>query len=276
MTIIKREIDLPETLGVYLAYTPSSTETHAFYADLRTMSHTLLRDAILECANSKKQPAAGQTKRHLIHSVYTRKIKELAALYPFLFATENALRAWAAETYLHAFKDAYWWRKITKAAAEGKTAANFTLQADNKKRIGLTPVNPQFVEVCFFAVSKFAKSQVDRLAEANCYATRFYEEITIKNLSDLIQADFLLCPVGSLKKTDFQRHMKTICDARNELFHGRPIKNRATLSNACEQILDAIAFHLGDFDDALRETKYTRTAMQIPRAPRHLTPPKIT
>ena len=79
MSISKREISMSEVLGTYLSYTPSSTETHEFYADLRTMNHTLLRDAIAECQAAKKEDDAPAdiTKRQLIHSVYTRKVKEL-------------------------------------------------------------------------------------------------------------------------------------------------------------------------------------------------------
>jgi hypothetical protein len=276
MTTAKREISLSEVLGSYLCYTPSSTETHEFFADLRTMNHTLLRDSIQECQQAKKEEGApaGLPKRHLIHMVYTRKVKELASLYPFLFATENALRAIAHEAYHNNFKDAFWWREVLNAADHGKNAGHYPTKGDGKKRIQKQPVNPSFLTECFYGVSQLSQRQKKKLQDVNCPSTQFYDELTIRHLFNLILSDLSVCPVGNLKKEQFKTHMTTICDARNEVFHGRPIKNRSSLYGACEIILDAACFHMGDFDEALRTTTYTRLTPSRKRNPKHLLPPQ--
>lgn len=275
MTVVKREVSLSEALGAYLCYTPSSTETHEFFADLRTLNHTLLRDSIRECHHAKKEDSVqgAPSKRHLIHMVYTRKIKELASLYPFLFATENALRAIAHETYHQAFKDPYWWRILTSAVSKGKTEADFLKQGDGLKRIRDHSVNPLFISECFFAVNQLSKRQMKALENKGCSSIRFFEELSIRHLFNIIHADYGLCSVGELQKGQFKAHMITICDARNEIFHGRPIKNRSKLYSACETILDAVDFFIGDFDEALRQTTYTRQIPSMKRDKRHLLPP---
>ena len=276
MTTTKREISLTEVLGSYLCYTPSSTETHEFLADLRTMNHTLLRDSIQECQKAKKEAGApeGLPKRHLIHMVYTRKVKELASLYPFLFATENALRAIAHEAYRVNFKDAFWWQEILDAAQRGHGAGHYLTKGDGKKRFKKQPVNSAFLTACFFGAGELSPKQKKKLQEENCPSTRFYDELTIRHLFNLIFADMSLCPVGNLKKDQFKTHMTTICDARNEVFHGRPIKNRSSLYSACEIILDAACFHMGEFDEALRTTTYTRLTPSRKRNAKHVLPPK--
>ena len=135
--------------------------------------------------------------------------KELASLYPFLFATENALRSIASESYQKAFGDAYWWRVITNAAAEGKDANDFPLQADSKKRIRSTAVNPVFLKECFFGVKMFSGKQRAKLEHAACSAICFYEELTIRHLFNLIYADLSICPIGDLNRSDFNTHMVT-------------------------------------------------------------------
>ncbi|MCF7699951.1 hypothetical protein [Loktanella sp. M215] len=276
MTIFKREISLSEVLGTYLCYTPGTAETDEFRADLRTLNHTLLRDSIQEChqAEKEKDTANAGSKRHLIHQAYTRKVKELAALYPFLFATENALRAIASESYSQLFKDAYWWRDILSAVKAGQTEAHFLAKGDGKKRVRNIPVNSAFVSACFFATTKFSVKQMRTLEDAECPSTKFYDEMTIRHLFNLIDADLSLCPIGNLQRQQFKNHMMIICDARNEVFHGNPIKNRSSLFTACEIVLDAACFHLGDFDEALRNATYTRQTPSKRRNAKHLLPPR--
>lgn len=276
MTILKREITLSEALGAYLCYTPGTAETDGFRADLRTLNHTLLHDSIQECQQAEKVKDAAKTvpKRQLIHQVYTRKVKELAALYPFLFATENALRAIASESYSQLFKDPFWWRDITLAVSAGRTDAYFTAKGDGKKRVRKVPVNPSFVSSCFYAAEKFTPKQMGILAHVDCPSTKFYDEMTIRNLFNLIDADLSLCPIGGLQRKQFKNHMMIICDARNEVFHGNPIKNRSSLFTACETVLDAACFHLGDFDEALRNATYTRQTPSKKRNDKHLLPPR--
>ncbi|WP_150120290.1 hypothetical protein [Sulfitobacter sp. HI0021] len=275
MTVVKREISLIEALGAYLCYTPKYTETDEFHADLRTLNHTLFRDAIRECHNGKKEEhvEGAPSKRQLIHMVYTRKVKELASLYPFLFATENALRAIAHESYHRAFKDPYWWRDIIRAHTHEKTENDFPLKGDGKKRVRKHPVNPSFLAECFFAATQLGPRQIKALDAPACSSIRFYEELSIRHLFKIMHSDYVLCTVGTLKRQQFKEHMITICDARNEVFHGRPIKNRSTLFSACEAILDAAGLHMGDFDKALQVTTYTRQTPSMKRSKRHLLPP---
>lgn len=275
MSVAKREISLTEALGRYLSYTPNYAETEQFRTDLRTMNHTLLRDSIEECIQAKKAPGevSSQTKRQLMHDVYMRKIKELASLYPFLFAVENALRSVAAERYATAFKNSSWWRIIHSAIADGKSANDFLVQQDGKKRVNNTPVNSAFVREVFISIERMSDSQRNILSAENCSPIVFYEEITLRNLANIIFSDWLLCPLGGLKKSDFNSHMNTICHARNEIFHSNPIKNRATVFTACERILDSVDVHLGDFDQKVRQVSYTRPSPSIRRNARHCIPP---
>lgn len=275
MSVTKREVSLAEVLGTYLSYTPNYAETEQFRSDLRTMNHTLLRDAIEECKKANKAPkgAAPQTKRHLIHSVYMRKVKELASIYPFLFAVENALRSVAAERYMQVFNSAFWWKVFTQAYQAGKSADDFPLQANGKKLVRGVPVNPAFIKEIFFAIEKMANRQRDVLYSPNSKAISFYEEMTLRNLANIIKSDWGHCPLGSLNKTDFQTHIGIICEARNEVFHSNPIKNRTAVFKACERILDSVDFHLGDFDQTLRQVSYARPAPAIEREARHCIPP---
>jgi len=275
MSVIKREIDLPEVLGAYLNYTPRYVETEQFRSDLRTLNHTLLRDTLLECTETERvvEDQLVQSKRQRVHSVYTRKVKELAAMYPFLFSVENALRSIATERYTRLFGNAFWWRVFTEAHTKGKTAANFAADANGKKNVHGVPVNPAFIRDVLFGVSNFTSSQMKGLSSAEARSNQFYETLTLRQLANIFLADWSISSLGELKRQDFKTHMKTICAARNEIFHGNPIKNRATVYTACERILDSIDIHMGDLDEALRTTTYVRLSPTVQRQPRHCTPP---
>jgi len=239
------------------------------------MNHTLLHDSIRECQEADKAPAdaTSRAKRRLIHEVYTRKVKELAALYPFLFVLENGLRGFAAERLYTAFNNVFWWQVFLDAVRRGLDENHFPTQADGKKLIHNVSVNPAFVKEVMYGIKTMSRSQQAELLKPGVPAGRFYEELTLKSLANIIQADWVICPVGSLKKGDFKAHMKTIGDVRNELFHGNPIKKRASLIVACERILDSLDFHLGSFDIAIGATAYTRPTPSVPRSQRHVIPP---
>ncbi len=258
-----------------MCYTPRATETDAFLADLRTLNPTLLRDSIYECHRASKSAGMpeGTSKRDLIHAVYTRKVKELASLYPFIFTTENALRSVAHEAYSNTFRDPYWWRDILDCVARQKGADHYTTRGDGKKRLRKTPVNPAFIRECIDAAESFAPRQTNRLSNPDCPPTRFYEELTIWQLFNVIISDLSLCPVGKLKRIDLENSKRTICDTRNEVFHGRPVKNRSSLLKACDLILNSLGFHMGDFDERLRTTSFARQTPSRMRTTQHLIPP---
>lgn len=278
MSISKEDVSIGEVLGAYLSYTPTYTETEHFWADIGCLNHTLLYDAIVECRDAEKVPAGAepQTKRQKIHDVYVRKIKELSSLYPFFFSVENALRALAGRKYHEAFGDPYWWQEITNAYENNLTHEDFPLVVEDKREFRILKgvlVNPIFVKDCLFVVGGMAKRQRNDLNYEDCPASMFYEKMTIKGLMDIISADYRLCSLPSMTKNDFVNAMNKIHKARNELYHSNPIKNRNQVFSSCERVLDAINFHLGSFDEALKSSNFVRSSPGIKRKPRHCIPP---
>ena len=281
-SILKNEVSLREVLGVYLKYTPSYAETEQLHSDLRTMNHTLLRDAILECEKAKKLPATALKgeKRKAFHEVYARKVKELAALYPLLFSVENALRSYAFEVYTEAFGSDFWWKiflpTVPNDHSTKKKETDFPLGGKNNqfKFIRAVQVNPAFISQMLFCINEsLTQKNLKLLCSDLAGSDDFYKSLTFSGISDLISSDFNLCPIGNLKKKDFSDHCTVLRKARNEIFHGNPIKDRKLVYTASERILDALNIHLGDFDEVLKNTSYTRFKPTIPRTGRHCAPP---
>lgn len=275
MGVAKREISLAEALGLYLSYTPNYNETDQFRTDLRALNHTLLRDSIKECVEASKTPQAApnNTKRHAIHHVYCRKVKELASLYPYLFSVESALRSTATELYNRAFENPRWWLVFLATHQNGHDEKHFPKAPGGKRSIAGIDVTSAFIKNVLFSLESMSARQMAALADHNCPDDQFLAELTLRNLFNIMEADWGLCPLGSLNKTDFRTHMVTICDARNEVFHGNPIKNRTGVFKACERILDAVNVHVGALDVALKDTIFQRPTPTIPRSVRHCIPP---
>lgn len=284
MSIEKNEVTIQEALGAYLSYTPTYAETEQLRTDLRTMNHTLIRDAVLECQKSKKVPAEAQRgeKRRAMHAVYTRKVKELASLYPFLFSVENALRSFASEVYTSKFDSGFWWRDFLPEDPDNKkhtkkTRGNFATEMSagaQKKRVSGQLVNITFVDEVLYSINNsMSPTQLKSLYDGGIASSIFYQNLTFRGLCGIIQSDFMLCPVGELKKKEFQDHASNLRIARNEIFHGNPIKDRKLVYTASERILDSVSIHLGDLDEALRMTSYARFKSNVPRTDRHCIPP---
>lgn len=282
MSVEKPEVTMEQVIGAYLNYTPTYAETEQLRTDLRTMNHTLIRDSILECQKARKVAvyAPRGEKRRVMHAVYTRKVKELAALYPFLFTVENALRSFSFETYTRKFGDPFWWKiflpEDPRDTTTKKEEANFPLVGvhNGKKHIKGQLVNPRFVTDILYCINKqLSYRQLSLLTRKKAKPEDFYRSLSFGSICEIIKSDYSLCPVGSLKKQDFESHSKKLVTARNEIFHGNPVRDRKSIYVASERILDGVGVHLGDLDTHLKDTSYTRFKSNIPRRAYHCTPP---
>ncbi|AML51077.1 hypothetical protein [Falsihalocynthiibacter arcticus] len=222
-------------------------------------------------------------QRTEIHRVYTRKTKELASLYPFVFSVENALRHSAAEHYSNVFGGNAWWTIIRDAVDNGKDESDFSPNRAGNKTIKGTAVTPKFVKQLFYNFSNLSSSQRRSIQGANV-VDEIYFCFPLGGLVYLIEADWnlsrgIFCGDEQLNqplnKRDMLNWFRILLAARNELFHSKAIGDLAKVSRACEAILDKLGFHLGDFDDCLAATQCKRTSSVTARASRHVVPPYV-
>lgn len=283
MSINKRHIAVEELLGLFLSFTPRPHETELFRVDMRLLNPTLLSDSIKECAaaSGRNNGPQGMLQRDAIHGVYTRKIKELAALYPFVFSVENALRHTAAEHYGRVFATDTWWTVVRDKFQQGEDSTSFATNATGKKNIRGIQVTPRFVKQMLYCFEKMHNNQLHRLNQLNIL-DEFYLEISLRALCNLIEADWTLSRGifvednlldQPLRKQDMSNWFKLIIDARNELFHGKPIGDLSKVTRACEAVLDKLGIHLEELDSVLASTKITRTWSSAKRSTRHILPP---
>jgi hypothetical protein len=282
MTIAKRHIAVQKLLGTFLNFTPHATDTDLFKADMRILCPILLRDSIKECHGASREVRQpGMAQRAEIHRVYTRKTKELASLYPFIFSVENALRHTAAEFYGEVFRTETWWTIIRDAINEGRNETHFRVDGKGMKKIRSTTVTPKFVKSMFYGLSNMTDHQW-RTLQGNDVIDEMYSCLSLKTLTTIIEADWELSRDmfvsdaqlgGVLRKSDMTNWFNIVTTARNELFHSNPMGDISKVSRACENILDKLGFHLGDFDERLAETKITRMPHTTLRTDRHMVPP---
>jgi hypothetical protein len=275
MSIIKRYIPTRELLGAYLTFSPNPREVDSFETDMRILNPTLLKDSILEAkatTDMARTPQAEQ--RQIIHRIYTRKIKEFSSLYPFVFAVENAMRS-ALSDHLEAhFGRPDWWTVVRDAILAGKDHKAFAVICGK-------PASRDFIKQAFFTVGKLLEGPQKAKITGAGLTDEFYYCLTIGELGRLMTTDWILIrgmfePDASLgftlDHTTFNNTIKVIREARNELYHSNPIRNRKVVVESCERILNALNFHLGDYDTDLAGTQYVRVAATVTRAQRHLIP----
>ena len=230
MTIAKRHIAVEELLGTYLSFTPRAVDTDLFRADMRILNPVLLSDSIKECHSaSKKSHCKGMAQRAEIHRVYTRKTKELASLYPFVFSVENALRHTTAEFFGQQFGTDKWWVIIRDAVASGHDEAHFLVNADGMKNIRGVPVTPKFVRQLFYCFKNLSATQNHTIQGADVI-DEIYLCLSLGGLLNLIEADWVLSRQmfvsdaelgGVLRKNDMTSSFNILKVARNELFHSK-------------------------------------------------------
>lgn len=282
MAITKRHIDVQELLGEFLRFTPHAADTDLFRADMRVLNPILLMDSIKECKATKNPDrVAGMAQRAEIYRVYTRKTKELASLYPFVFSVENALRQTAAEFFGEVFCREAWWTIVRDAIDAGHDEEHFRPNAEGKKIINGVPVTHKFIRELFYGLKSMSKSNCAFVRQANV-VDEIYLCLSLRSLCNIIESDWILSRSmfvsdaslgGILRKQDVANWFKILVIARNELFHSKPLGDISKVARACECILDKLGFHLGDFDAKLKEAQIRRTPESILRTDRHIIPP---
>ncbi|WP_288429372.1 hypothetical protein [uncultured Agrobacterium sp.] len=245
-----RHAAIAELLGTYLTFTPNTRQIEAFHADLRVLHPELLKASIKEALSAvDKVSVETALQRITIHAIYNRKTKELASLYPVIFALENSMRSSLSEFLGNYFGRVDWWVVIRDAHLAGKTYKSFVNVAINGR---LTTVD--FIKQCFFTMEHLLKSHEACISGPD-KNDEFYYCLTIGDLTRLMLTDWSTIRkmfredriIGfKLDHYNFKSSMNLIRDARNALYHSNPISNRRAVYAASERILNALDFHLGD------------------------------
>ncbi|MDV7142176.1 hypothetical protein R3X27_05740 [Tropicimonas sp. TH_r6] len=143
------------------------------------------------------------------------------------------------------------------------------------------PISRDFIKQVFFTIDRVLHSPskgklIDPDSEDQIFA-----RMTLGDLSRLMVTGWRKCrgvfrpdnELGfALDKSAFQTRIKLVRDARNEVFHSNPIRNRTKVFAAAEVLLDALDIHLGDFDADLKSSTYVRAPAATSRTDRHRIP----
>ncbi|QEE41847.1 MULTISPECIES: hypothetical protein [unclassified Methylobacterium] len=245
--------------------------------DMRTLNPTLLRDAIREATEIRKlRLVPPDAQRSLVHQIYTRKIKEFSAIYPFLFAVENGLRSALAEQSAIKFNGVHWWTLIRDARARGQTAQALPT-------IWTIPVSAAFLKAVWRAFDTIANPLHVQSVSGPGRTDEFFYTLNLGDLWNILSADWsmtrgMFCSDAELGfklgRKMFEDTMRVIKEARNELYHSNPITDRTKVVGACERILNGLNVHLGDYDTDLATIRHVRVPPTVPRSPRHVIPPR--
>lgn len=275
MSISKRHVPTHKLLGEYLTFTPRSRETDLLNADMRTLNPTLLRDAIREATETRRLRAVPPTEqRQLLHQIYTRKIKEFSSLYPFVFAVENSLRSALAEHSAAKFGGMHWWTLIRDARDRGQTPHAFA-------NIWTVPVSLAFVKAVWRAFDNVTNPVHVQGMSGPDRTDEFYYCLSLGDLWGILSSDWtmtrgMFCSDAELglkfNRKTFEDTMRVIKEARNELYHSNPIKDRTKVVEACERLLNGLNVHLGDYDVDLAAAQYVRVPPTVVRGARHVIP----
>jgi hypothetical protein len=240
------------------------------------LNPNLLQDAIREATSVARKNALDHSQyRILIHSIYNRKTKEFASLYPVIFSLENSIRSSLADYLADYFKRMDWWVIIRDDYLNGRDHNNFVNSTINGK---ITTID--FIKQIFFTIENILKVNQSRILGVN-KTDEFYYCLTIGDLTRIMMTDW--SNIRNMFRSDgvigfkldlhnFKTHMHLIRDARNALYHSNPISNRKAVFEASERILNALDFHLGDLDEDIGNVKYSRINATIERAERHHIP----
>lgn len=274
MIVPKHHADLIESLDKYLRKTPRPSEYHPLLTDFGRYHPELYRDSIAEAIgaeiNGVLAPNQARTREAVIR-IYNRKTKEMAALYPFLFSVEGALRSQLATALCGLFQDDRWWVGYCQAIARGDDPT--IVQEINTVSVPGAAFSRAVAKIIDTIDSGSGMRAIDRAGgfEFLTGATFGQLRYVVANCWTHLRQLFIGKRGGpaQIVKTDFLDLTKVILDVRNDLYHHRPVSNQQTFFDACERILDHFDHHVGAFDQALSRSVYVRPVFRIARQSRH-------
>jgi hypothetical protein len=285
LTISDRHQPTWNLMGDYFTFTPNSRDLRNFELDMKTLNPPMLRDAIAEAIKAKKVDTIYYTdQRRAIHEIYTRKIKEFSSIYPFFFTVENALRSCLADHLERFFGRMDWWVIIRDAIVNGDGPETFndeTVEMFEEPRsiIRGKKVTPALVALIFKTINDLREnSSFASKISGDDKSDEFYYCLTLGQIWKIIDVGWtiirpMFCDDASLThmltRKIFNDWMRVIKDARNDLFHSNPIRNRIIVISCAEKLMNCLDFHLGDFDIALGDVQYVRPQPGVRREKRH-------
>lgn len=274
MSVVKKRIEIQQLFDLYLKFTPTPGQVEEIGADLQKFHPTLLHDAAKEAREGNAlRGLPVRDFRPAIHGIYARKMKELASLYPFIFTVENALRARLAEEMERLTRIKTWWRPVETELKAGRDATQLP-------RLGALTVTGSFLRCIANMIFSVDGEHLNlgRLAGIEEGMT-FLCETTFGQLRYLLLNGWthfepIFRPENAptlkkLTKTELNNSTKVILEARNELYHHNPIRERQKVVTACESTLDYLNLHLGSLDDDLHFQTYPRPNFAVVCEPRH-------
>lgn len=286
--ISERHIPTRDLLAKFCTFVPNSRDQRHFETDMRTLNPLTLRDSIVECIETSKTAAVLYTEqRSLIHQVYVRKVKEFAAVYPAVYAVENALRSALADHLEKVIGRIDWWVLIRDAVRRqaGPEAFNHTTTQRGQEPRSIihgTFTSQAFLKYVYRVIEELLgnKTHAPRLLGAD-KTDEFYYCLSLGELWLMVDLGWSVArgmfandkDLGfQLTRKIFNDEMRVLKEARNHLFHSNPIPNRVVVIHCAEKLLNYLDFHFGDYDAALAQTQYVRPTPTVLRKTRHALP----
>ncbi|WP_065376795.1 hypothetical protein [Ensifer adhaerens] len=274
MSTPNHQATILELLGKYFKKTLQPHQYQPILTDLRRCHPELLRDCLVEAVEATdKDPAAPpeEPSRAALMRIYNRKTKEMAAMFPFLMATEGALRGQLACEMYRIFGTDQWWLPYCAALNSGKEFKDVT--DINGVPVPGSKFSNSVGKIIMSINAKDGKNAatitcgLEFLSEATFGQLRYLGEHSWAQIMQVFRGK--KGDIPQIVKQDFINLTKEILDMRNDLYHHRPISNQQKCVEACERLLDHFDHHLGAFDHAISQAVYVRPEFKVDRKPRH-------
>lgn len=273
LPVVKKRIELREVFDIYLEFTPTARDTDAFNADAVRLHPTLLYDAMQEAKKGRALVGLPTSEyRSVLHGIYHRKLKELASLYPFLFTLENALRARLAAEMVELCGTETWWRPVEAELRAGRNPSTTQLGALTVHRDFITQLAKMVKEVEGEKMKRAKLKDIDDgmtfLCETSFGHIRYFIIEGWKYFEPIFRPS--APSLKNLTKQEFNNMSKIILDARNELHHHNPIRERQKVVSACERLLNYLNYHLESLDMDIRTRQDWRPNFSVKCEARHM------
>jgi hypothetical protein len=209
--------------------------------------------------------------RPLIFQIYNRKVAEHAQLFPIFHTFETAFRSTVAVTLEDYYQHPRWWAGIYQQLIRGNPATTIT----QVRGVAMTTHAAHRIGQIIIAIDgdHFQRNIVAGLT--NGY--EFVECCDLRHIRQLIEEHWpkfsgrFMRPGKKLTQADFRAKFDRVLEARNDVYHHKPVARITNIVATAEELLDYLNCSLGFVYRKITAATVTAVQFSVPQELRHNT-----
>ena len=258
-----------------LPFTPTARQIDVFLSDLGLVNPHLMAGALKEVrAGIVGSVLVYQPNdwRRLIFQIYNRKVAEHAQLYPIFHTFETSFRSTVAVTLEDHYRHPRWWAGIYQQLRKGNPATTISQVSG----VPMPKHAAHRIGQILIAIDgdQFRRNIVAGLKNGYEFAERCdlrqIRQLIVEHWKPVFEDQFVR-PQKRLTQADFRAKFDRVLEARNDVYHHKPVARLNNVVATAEELLDYLDCSIDFVYQKIKDATPKSPHFSVQIEPRHNT-----